>query len=138
MNLTDFVVTLILVGVFLSGTFIFAGEHWTNFNTSQTISGDLAYVNSSSQNMVEQAEEIYGTTQELEPYSKTDEGTLAKGLWATVSIIASSLGNIGNMVSSIGEVFQIPSVLLSGIGMALTIIVVMAIYRSLRGGVRDI
>jgi hypothetical protein len=139
MKISDFFITFVIIGIFITGIMSFAGDVFTQTGVTDDVSSDFTSINSNSTGLISRANDIYNSTSSLTPVqTNTGDNSLVRGMFTTLDVMVKSLGNAIFIITDIGRILLIPPEVI-GVAIAiLTTVLILAIYQAIRGGLTSI
>ena len=133
MNITNFLVTIILLGVFLMGTLTFTGEVFFNAGYSDTVNPKFENMTGFSNSTINSISgELYNSSKQLTPISS--EASFLKNVFTAGKIIIDSISSFKNILSELFMILQLDNYIFYSISAIVMVSLILAVFWMIRGG----
>lgn len=133
MNITNFLVTIILIGVFLTGGLIFTGNVFESAGYTDTVNPKFQNMTTFSNSTVSSISgELYNSSQKITPISS--EASFLKNVFTAGKIIVDSIASFKDILSELFQVLQIPNYVFYSVTAIMMVALILAVFWMIRGG----
>ncbi len=140
MNLTNFVITFVMVVAVLTGFLLFSGDVFQQTNTTDATSGQFQNINVSASQYVTVANKTYDASKQLSPVSFGGDilGIIVNGLVSAANIVGASLGSVSAIITDLTRILMLPDFVSPLIIAILMVVMAFTIFKIFRGGLTNL
>lgn len=132
MNLTDFIITTIGVGLVLTGLLAFTGDVYTQAGYAGSTEGEFANITTFSDTATSVSKELQNSTETISPAG--EQSDLLSNMFTAAKVIIDSLSGFRDIVSELFIVMGLPRFIFYGLIAMLVAALILATYSFIKGG----
>ena len=133
MNITNFLITVILIGTFLTGSLVFVGDIFESTSYNDEVSPAFENMTRFSNSTINSISgDLYDSSKEITPVSS--EGFFLKNIFTAGKIIIDSISSFKNIISELFMILGIPAWAFWSLVASLMVALILSVFWMIRGG----